>query len=111
MDEAIAARLRDADLVLAIGGRLGDVTTRGYTLLEVPRPRQTLVHVHPDPGELGRVYETDLAIVAALPELAAALRALIRWSRAGASGRERRAPTTWRTSSTSRWRARSTSAR
>ena len=53
---------RDADLVLAIGGRLGEVPTRRYTLLEPPRPRQTLVHVHPDPDELGRVYEPDLAI-------------------------------------------------
>jgi acetolactate synthase-1/2/3 large subunit len=76
MDEAIAARLRDADLVLAIGGRLGEVPTRRYTLLEPPDPQQTLVHVHPDPGELGRVYLPDLAIAATLPEAAAALRAL-----------------------------------
>jgi acetolactate synthase I/II/III large subunit len=76
MDEAIAARLRDADLVLAIGGRLGEVPTRRYTLLEVPDPRQTLVHIHPDPGELGRVYLPELAIAATLPEAAAALRTL-----------------------------------
>ena len=76
MDEAIAARLRDADLVLAIGGRLGEVPTRRYSLLEAPDPRQTLVHVHPDPAELGRVYVPDLAIAATLPEAAAALRAL-----------------------------------
>ena len=76
MDEAIAGRLRDADLVLAIGGRLGEVPTRRYTLLEPPDPRQTLVHVHPDAGELGRVYEPDLAIAATLTEFAAALRAL-----------------------------------
>ena len=76
MDEAIAARLGDADLVVAIGGRLGEVPTRRYTLLEPPDPRQTLVHVHPDPGELGRVYEPDLAIAATLPALAAALGAL-----------------------------------
>jgi len=75
MDEALAARFRDADLVLAIGGRLGEVPTRRYTLLELPHPRQTLVHAHPDPAELGRVYEPDLAIAATLPELAAALRA------------------------------------
>ncbi len=76
MDEAIAARLRDADLVLAIGGRLGEVPTRRYSLLEAPDPRQTLVHIHPDPTELGRVYVPDLAIAATLPEAAAALRAL-----------------------------------
>ena len=78
MDEAIAARLRDADLVLAIGGRLGEVPTRRYTLLEPPDPQQTLVHVHPDPGELGRVYLPDLAIAATLPEAAGALLALER---------------------------------
>ena len=76
MDEAIAARLRDADLVVAIGGRLGEVPTRRYTLLEPPDPTQTLVHVHPDASELGRVYLPDLAIAATLPEAAAALVAL-----------------------------------
>jgi acetolactate synthase I/II/III large subunit len=76
MDEAIAARLHDADLVLAIGGRLGEVPTRRYTLLEPPDPRQTLVHVHPDPAELGRVFEPDLAIAATLPAVATALLAL-----------------------------------
>jgi acetolactate synthase I/II/III large subunit len=73
MDEAIAARLRDADLVLAIGGRLGEVPTRRYTLVEPLHPTQTLIHVHPEPDELGFVYETDLAIVSGLPELAARL--------------------------------------
>ena len=76
MDEAIAGRLRDADLVLALGGRLGEVPTRRYTLLEAPHPQQTLIHAHPDPGELGRVYQPDLALAATMPELAAALRAL-----------------------------------
>jgi acetolactate synthase-1/2/3 large subunit len=73
MDPTLAARVEAADLILALGGRLGEVTTRGYTLLEAPRPRQTLVHAHPDPDELGRVYEPELPIVTALPELAAAL--------------------------------------
>jgi acetolactate synthase-1/2/3 large subunit len=72
MDEAIATRLRDADLVLAIGGRLGEVPTRRYTLLQ----EQTLIHVHPDPTELGRVYEPTLGIAATLTEFSAALRAL-----------------------------------
>lgn len=75
-DPKLARRVLDADLVFAVGGRLGEITTRGYTLLEVPRPRQELVHVHPDPGELGRVYEPDLAIVSGLPEFTAAARAL-----------------------------------
>jgi acetolactate synthase-1/2/3 large subunit len=76
MDPRLAERVRQADLLLAVGGRLGEIVTRGYTLLDVPRPRQTLVHAHPDPAELGRVYQTDLPIAATLPELAAALRAL-----------------------------------
>src|SRR6516225_1723644 len=49
MDPRLAQRVQDADLILALGGRLGEVTTRGYTLLDGPRPRQTLVHAHPDP--------------------------------------------------------------
>jgi acetolactate synthase-1/2/3 large subunit len=73
MDAKLAQRVEDADLVLALGGRLGEVTTRGYTLLEAPRPRQTLVHAHPDPAELGRVYEPELPIVTALAELGEAL--------------------------------------
>lgn len=73
MDEALAARLADADLVLAVGGRLGEVPTRRYTLLEPPRPAQTLVHVHPDPAEIGRVYEPALGIVSSLPAFAAEL--------------------------------------
>jgi acetolactate synthase-1/2/3 large subunit len=76
MDDRLAARLADADLVLAIGGRIGEVPTRRYTLLEPPRPRQTLIHAHPDPEELGFVYEPDLPIACGLPELAAALREL-----------------------------------
>jgi acetolactate synthase I/II/III large subunit len=76
MDERLAVRVTNADLVLAVGGRLGEVPTRRYTLLEPPRPRQTLIHVHPDPRELGFVYEPDLPIVSGLPESAAALRAL-----------------------------------
>jgi acetolactate synthase-1/2/3 large subunit len=74
MDERLAARLRDADLVLAIGGRLGEVPTRRYTLVEPPRPRQVLIRVHPDPDEVGAVYEPDVAIVSSLPAFAAALR-------------------------------------
>jgi len=73
MDAKLSKRVEDADLILALGGRLGEVSTRGYTLLEAPRPRQMLVHAHPDPNELGRVYEPELPIVSALPELAAAL--------------------------------------
>jgi acetolactate synthase-1/2/3 large subunit len=66
-------RIRGADLIIAIGGRLGETTTSGYTLFEVPRPAQRFVHVHADPNELGRIYQTDLSINAGMPEVAAAL--------------------------------------
>ena len=75
-DAALADRLRGADLLLAVGSRLGDIATRGYTTLEPPRTPQTLVHVHADPSELGRVYEPDLAIVSGSTEFLAAVRAL-----------------------------------
>ena len=65
-------RIREADLLLVVGARLGEMTTGGYTLLEVPRPRQTLVHVHAGAEELGRVYQADLPINAGMPEFAAA---------------------------------------
>lgn len=70
----LAARLKAADLVLAIGPRLGEMTTSAYTLLEAPRPKQSLVHVHAGIEELGRVYQADLMIASGMPEIAAALR-------------------------------------
>jgi acetolactate synthase-1/2/3 large subunit len=74
MDPALAQRVQDADVVLALGTRLGEIATRQYSLLAPPRPRQRLIHVHADPAELGRVYEPELAIVSGSPELAAMLR-------------------------------------
>jgi acetolactate synthase-1/2/3 large subunit len=74
VNPALAARLGDADLVIAIGPRLGEMTTSGYSLLEVPRPRQQLVHVHAGIEELGRVHQADLMIASGMPEIAAALR-------------------------------------
>ena len=76
INPALAARIKDADLIVAIGARLGEVTTSGYTLIEAPVPRQTLVHVHPDPEELGRVYQPTLAINAGVSAFASALRTL-----------------------------------
>jgi acetolactate synthase-1/2/3 large subunit len=72
----LGQRVREADLLLVVGPRLGEITTAGYTLLAAPRPAQTLVHVHPDPAELGRVYAPDLPVVADPPAFAAAFRAL-----------------------------------
>jgi acetolactate synthase-1/2/3 large subunit len=69
----LVERIRSADLIIAIGGRLGETTTSGYTLFGVPKPSQRFVHVHADPAELGRVYQADLLINAGMPELAAAV--------------------------------------
>jgi len=69
-------RAREADLVLAIGPRLGEMTTGGYTLFEVPRPSQTLVHVHAGAEELGRVYQAQLMINSGMEQFAACAKAL-----------------------------------
>jgi acetolactate synthase-1/2/3 large subunit len=63
-------RIRDADLLLVVGPRLGEATTDGYTLITPDHPGQILVHVHPDPNELGRVYHADLPICADMGEFA-----------------------------------------
>lgn len=70
---ALADRVRAADLIIAVGARLSEIPTGGYTLIEAPRPRQGFVHVYPDPDELGRVYQADLAIAAGPAEFARAL--------------------------------------
>jgi acetolactate synthase I/II/III large subunit len=69
-------RIKAADLVVLVGGRLGEIPSQGYTLFEIPGPQTRLVNVHPGPEELGRVYRPHLAInatptafVAALDEL------------------------------------------
>lgn len=72
----LAQRVKDADLLLAIGARLGEATTSGYTLLSVPRPAQKLVHVHASAEELGRVYQGDLLINSGMQQIAAALAGL-----------------------------------
>ena len=72
----LAQRIKDSDLVIAIGPRLGEMTTSGYTLLEVPKPRQKLVHVHASAEELNRVYHADLAICATMNAAARSLEVL-----------------------------------
>lgn len=73
----LAQSIRDSDLVIAIGARLGEMTTSGYTLLSVPQPTQKLVHIHPGADELHRVYRADLAICASADAAAASLQALV----------------------------------
>ncbi|MBB6136121.1 acetolactate synthase-1/2/3 large subunit [Massilia aurea] len=72
----LAARVKDADLIIAIGPRLGEMTTGGYTLLAAPVPAQRLVHIHPDPEELGSVYQGELMIAAGMPQACAMLAAM-----------------------------------
>jgi acetolactate synthase-1/2/3 large subunit len=69
----LAQRIKDADLVIAVGARLGEMTTSGYTLLDVPVPAQSLVHVHPGAEELGRVYQAQVMINAGMPQFASRL--------------------------------------
>jgi acetolactate synthase-1/2/3 large subunit len=66
----LTERIKAADLLLVIGARLGESTTDGYKLVTPDHPGQTLVHVHPDPNELGRVYHADLPICSDMGEFA-----------------------------------------
>jgi acetolactate synthase I/II/III large subunit len=72
----LAARIRESDLVIAIGPRLGEMTTGGYTLLAPPKPAQKLVHIHASAEELNRVYQADLAINATMNAAARSLEVL-----------------------------------
>lgn len=76
INPALKARIEGADLVLLVGGRLSEMPSQSYTLLDIPQPRQTLVHIHPGAEELGRVYRPVLAIHASPAALASALGAL-----------------------------------
>ncbi|TDQ43572.1 acetolactate synthase-1/2/3 large subunit [Tepidicella xavieri] len=76
INPALAKRIQQADLLIAIGPRLGEATTGGYTLIEAPRPRQKLVHIHSSAEELNRVYQADLAICASLSAAARSLEVL-----------------------------------
>ena len=58
----LAQRVKDADVILAIGPRLGEMTTSGYSLFEVPVTKQKVIHVHVGINELGSVYRPELAI-------------------------------------------------
>jgi acetolactate synthase-1/2/3 large subunit len=72
----LGARIKESDLILAIGPRLGEMTTAGYTLLQPPKPRQKLVHIHASAEELNRVYQADLAINATMNAAARSLEVL-----------------------------------
>ncbi len=80
----LAAYVKSADVVFLIGGRFGEMPSSDYTLLKSPYPDQKLVHVHPDPSELGRVYRPAIAINATPHAFAEAL-----------AGRGPKAPPAW----------------
>jgi acetolactate synthase I/II/III large subunit len=81
----LKARIEAADLVMLLGGRMSEMSSQSYTLLNIPVPRQRLVHVHADAEEIGRIYHPSLGIVATPPAFCAALEGLqppnaIAWS-------------------------------
>lgn len=76
VNPALAKRVREADVLLVVGERLGEMTTSGYTLLELPVPRQRLIHVHPDPAEPGRVYAPAVGLAASPDRFVEAFAAL-----------------------------------
>jgi acetolactate synthase-1/2/3 large subunit len=90
-DPALLQRFREADLILAIGARLGEMPSQGYSLLDIPGDGERLVHVHPGAEELGRVYASSLRIHASMEGFAAALQTLqppkvIPWAEETAKG-------------------------
>lgn len=74
----LAKRIKDADLLIVVGPRLGEMTTSGYTLIDIPCPRQTLIHVHAGAEELGRVYQPRLGINSGMAHFARAAKTLVR---------------------------------
>jgi acetolactate synthase-1/2/3 large subunit len=69
-------RVKSSDLLLVIGSRLSETVSQGYTLIESPSPAQPMIHVHPDPQELNRVYQSTLPILSSLSSFAHAVAAL-----------------------------------
>src|ERR671915_2043492 len=72
----LAQRVKEADVLLVIGARLGEMTTSAYSLVEAPVPKQTLIHVHAGAHELGRVYRPELPINSGYPQFVEALEQL-----------------------------------
>ena len=73
IDPSLARTIKEADTLLVVGARLGEATTNGYALVDIPNPRQRLIHVHPGSDELGSVYHAELPINATAASFAAAL--------------------------------------
>src|SRR3954452_24750054 len=73
---SLVARLKEADLLLAVGARIGEITSQSYSLMGIPDPGKVLIHVHAAAEELGRVFRASLPIQSGMPEFAAAAEAL-----------------------------------
>ena len=73
---ALISRIKDSDLLVLVGPRMGEITSQGYSLIEIPAPAQQIVHVHAGAEELGRVFRPELAINASMPAFASAASAL-----------------------------------
>lgn len=69
----LAARIRSADTLLVVGARLGEATTSGFTLLDIPVPKQCLIHIHAGIDELGKIYRAEIPVNSGMPQIAAAL--------------------------------------
>ena len=75
-DPGLHRAVKDADLLVLVGARMGEVPSAGYTLIDIPQPQQLLVHALPEAHDLGHLYRPDLALLTTMPELAQALAAL-----------------------------------
>ena len=84
----LTARIKAADLIIAVGARLGEATTDGYALITPDHPGQVLVHVHPDPDEFNHVYRVDVPICASVTEFAEHAAAKVKQGACFASGAE-----------------------
>ena len=73
LSTSLQDRIINSDLLVVIGARLGEVTTSGYSLLDIPRPKQQLIHIHSGAEELGSVYQADLPINASPRSFAEAI--------------------------------------
>ncbi|WP_029915335.1 thiamine pyrophosphate-binding protein [Pelobacter seleniigenes] len=76
IDPNLARMIAEADLIVLLGARLGEMASSGYKLLQIPCPKQKLIHIYPGSDELGRVYRPDLAINASQPSFLAAVAAM-----------------------------------
>lgn len=74
----LPGRVREADLVIVIGSRLSELTTQAYSIMDVPSPKQRLLHIHPDPDEIGKVYAPTLSLVGSVASFATAA-ANVQW--------------------------------